>query len=1031
MKKILLALWILTVTSVTFSEKLTISDFSPGLNTKSAKTQLLPGQCYDVQNLLFDEKPRSAVTRSGTVEISSFPEGGEICDKLWELNKPNGERYLIAQVGDTLYFTVNETEWTVLRTGLSHLIFPLQMAIWEGKAFFTNGINYPFYFTGNLFDDVYYKELELGFLKGRYILADKNKLLIGGTLSQPNGIFYTETGLEDPADVDSWAADNYEVVGNDEGDYLTGMVACENDVTLALKRYSTWGLFGYGNPINIGGLSIMDWSIIRIDPNKGCLFQESVASYRGSKIWLSHLGLVSYNGVKVEDQIDYFVEPDFKDCTNLDGEYYYLQLNDSTDFGAGAYVNMPEDINELKLKEYKFTWEEDYLAEGTNSNTLVTSNYVKLATSTVADTGRVDYADYTLTHTVQTILNKRRAHAYIAEESRWYFKENVYPMNEELEGYTTSDYYRQWYNVTESTFSIQMATKKEAEYDRYGVLTLYDDKEDLFTSDPQFIYKFSAVSGDGIDVQGITMTADFILEDLVFYYNNNTHNEIFVQNLTLNQKMTITCTDVNGKEHITIADLNTATISSMRLKEHYSDEISISPIIDFGGTGRTMTIDIDTPENIKEIEVKIHHTFEDSSVSKWSDIAGLMYFWLKYKADITPIYDLYLTENTSEPVYESSGYYQSVSTNISGVTNNVEYGYLDYDIDNDYELYQTTVALQIRTSTDNNTFTAWLPIDSTSTLITCAPGTYVQWGATLTAGLTNSTFTPKINWVKVKAIEPAGYWTSKKYNVGKVDGGWYYLVTDDDADSQTLIYYIKLGTSTTDLDYTAWSTIETGDLITGTTNETWAQFKSSHTTDNGSQNPTCNAINAIYAPVSAPVFPSAINIDGRYLIAISSSGTENTKVMVLDKQGNWTKFTGWQVNDFTKFGNSYYYADNAQSKIYKLDPDATDDDGTPITSEWKGVYNFFDFTYDKSLNFISIVGPHQDSGYLYTKYKVAVSSIEYSSGINIEGDYRFRHIISVEKSKVQYFEIIHKSTAPVVEINGMDLHFTTDTEIRQ
>jgi hypothetical protein len=998
-----------------------IRDFRQGLFTKVAKNLVPSGGCYFAENVLWDET-LGIKTRDGYSVLSTTD-----CTKIFYFPKSNGEKYLIRQAEDRLYFSLDKgSNWTKIRNDMNSRYSNLQYAIFNDVIYFVNGIDYPFYFEGNqtYTNGLYYDEIQNKWLIGKHILADKNKLMIANTASQPNVIFVLIEGA-DPADEDNgWNPALYQPVGEKA---ITGMASHKNLITLVFNRDETWGLIGYG--VQIDG--VPTWSVSNISTIYGCPYIESLSDYKGYLTWLSKDGIVYYNGSEVREELDTNVENLFEDCNNLGGEYSRWSQNNTSDFDDGTASNINTEINELKLEEYEFIWEN--LTSGTFSNTEDKGSHIALSTTTQRVATKLDlrtsgfstdiysYASFNMRkfdlpeyYDNSTFIDYNPATAFT---TGFGVEGRIISLDEGASGYNNEAF--MYDRVEENTEFASSASELKNGAKDATIMTSQYSASDRYSILPYFVYnipiyeseqgayverlEFSASSSLGrISYTGLykPVSVQFYLRCVLYVEFEAPEYNATLPVVTIMRKGF----DPTGANQYDEAIYN----SSEDLKFNL-----------FGG--RRVT-------NLKLI------FFIDDDISGWQTMAGFPFnVSITCPVSISPVRDVTVYYRDTDHVYNSSGWFVSDSTRMA--TNNIKWGnaYVDSEYDSsaaDYDVYGTSLTVGIQSSTDGSTWSSFQILTSTIQPITVPDGQYMRFSSTYTTKFT--TQTPKLFSVTVEGRQSTGTWISKQYNIGKCDGGWSYFIADDVTyTGDAISYFAKMATASASLDDQQWESISSGELLSGltsgTTSNTWIQMKSSFTLNSGTNTPTCRSMVASYASESIPITPVGTNLNGRYLIGIATeSTTANDIVMVLDKNTSWTKFT-YNVVDFCDYGYSKLFTNS--SAVYELDSGTTDA-GTDIVSVVKRCIPFNCYTFDKWLMKIFTAGLYQSSGSLQVKYTEENASTEYGTD-NIDygtANQRFRHEQPVNKSAVQDFTIVHRSTSSPYEIHAIDLWYETKKE---
>jgi len=792
------------------------------------------------------------------------------------------------------------------------------------------------------------------------------------------------------------------------------------------------------------------WEIVKLNSNYGCLYQESIAVDKDTLKFLSHVGVVEYNGSNVVD-IDLPVENIFQSCNNLTGEYNQLNLTSYADFNQGTYNDTKERFNSLTLNDYEFTWNEDYWSVGVDSNTMDKFGLLMITTTTEPTVTHIDNISLTVfaQHYTDalgyyyngdqpgTIEQKKVTSPIIGQplhirmDNPYQDVANMYDTDADSE---TSHAKFVNGNLGQNLYAGYVCNPK-------GV-----DTPNIRKALPQYSWLLPVTNSAGEYVDKVRFTGVIDFDRPVFF---GVHNYVEnIDNLLINTEIYCYATArfiyaVNNESIIINKILKRRRLSTVPgftldgtrafppgkffseaqvtdavLEDNLTDNVFevFNPRPDLKCSSVWLSIKFDTKNPLTGTE-----TMRDFG----SGIYGInVTYMLNHTASVPIVYDVSLYGHSNNQVYKSDGYYTSVSTNIGGATNNLEWGMGTFRY-NDDDGETTSMTNFVRTSTSAiGEWSSYQKFTSTHELIdTGTNGDYVQFKSSFST--TDTSNTPILDHVTVRAVEPIGYWTSAQYNVGQVKGDWSYFVAQSSIPSNSTVnYWIKVGTSATDLDYTSWSSISTNELITGTTNENWIQFKASATVNTGQYNPEIYSISALYAPESAPVTATAISIKDRYFIGIStiSSGTSNDIVMVYDKNGAWTKFT-YDAVDFTKFGNEYYFTDG--TKIFKLD-DTANDDATDITSEWKKRLDFKLPSRDKHIDKIYTIGAKQTSGTLTLRYNIENNTDDNDITIDMSGTGILSHKSNIPShSGVKHFDLIYRSVSPL-ELHKIYPYFSVE-----
>lgn len=987
--------------------------FDAGLITRMSANQLPYGQgtgnpCSDASNVLFDEKPGSIVSLGAASAGYSLIYSTTNVREITEYLKSNGIRQLIKHFEGTVqYSSDNGATWANITTGLKWELNRVRFTVYDDKLWITDGITDVGAWNGTTYETYSFIP------KGKYIDVDKNKLFIANTWVDLTSVHYNSEGT-DPTMEESWDWHNFENTGFKDGDIIMALAVYKNQL-LSLKEFSTWGILGYSPEI---------WRVTKLNSNYGCIDQDSVSIDKNILKFFSREGLKGYNGSQIID-IDFAIEDKVFDSINISGDAQnsFLNINNGADFDAGTYSDIDEGVNELRLQSYSFTWNESTF-DGTHSNTQERKGYIGLSTTTQQATARVGITDVSISEpVVQTHLPYGAKVIYAGGwlENAVVSLENYYPP--ELTSLAGS-YYTNWQNISQFADNTRKATRVGDQ--RWGSMKTHRRNTTLDLANPTFIYEIPIVDQtNGIDLENIVFQADFVLGEIRGDWHNFDRHIAYLDGQGIEQGLNITITDINGNINTYYKFLQRRILSRYRMNPGISriNESLVSTLTRTPelNSGNTVTWDYTSGVNVTHIKVEVIHKYLGNwGLLAWRDLEVI----LSFPVDVSPVYDLYCTEQTSDEIYNSTGYYLETSTNIGGVSSNVKFGKVIIDTENDYATYGTTATYQVQSSEDNLSWSAFEVIQGSYTNLSVADGQYVRFGSTFTR--TTSTSTPKLYSFEVNARKPVGYWTSKKYNLGKV-AEYQYYIAEDDTDGATISYFIKIATGSNAIDTMAWSAITSGanidTLLSPSTNHIWVQTKSSYTITNAAtQNPITSAITISYAPNAVPIVSPSISFKDRWHIAIATDSSGNYTMLVYDKNGAWTQFNyGRPILDFTRYGKDCYFSSN--DGIYKM-YDGEAFNGNAITSSWEKVF-LPDGSYDSHLNYIHVWGQEQSDGALYVTYTIENSTQEFTSSnldVGTDGDiFRKMQPSGFTKSPASYFTVELGSTAPW-EVNGLNIH---------
>ena len=192
-----------------------------------------------------------------------------------------------------------------------------------------------------------------------------------------------------------------------------------------------------------------------------------------------------------------------------------------------------------------------------------------------------------------------------------------------------------------------------------------------------------------------------------------------------------------------------------------------------------------------------------------------------------------------------------------------------------------------------------------------------------------------------------GTYTSQTLNAGTSWGSWGNFTADETKPSGgTIVYYGQGGGSTTTASVAVKTVLTNGSPINISTGP-YIVVTSSLSRTSSTVNPLVNSIGISYNTSSALKQPFAIDYNDNYMIAVSTntSNNDNNVVLVLQSNGEWTRFNGSGMN----WGSTFVYKNNLYScdskdtgKVYRQDVENSySDDGTGYESYYcSKIFNF-------------------------------------------------------------------------------------------
>lgn len=937
----------------------TTNDFTGGLNTKYSENLIGANQCADAENIFFDET-LGFKTRFGSTAIAESPVAGKEILKSWQYKKTNGERYFIAQVEGSVYATADLENWTTIKTGLKWQLNSLQMAVFQDKAFFTNGIDSVFYWDGSGTAD------EISDLSsGKYIAVFNNKLFLANFYDNASRVQFSEDG-EDAWLSASWKASSYEDAGYEDGDIITGLYPYKQFL-LIFKERSIWAIVGY---------SWDSWSISKLTGEFGAVSQESIVEDKGTVKFLSADGLMEFDGASFR-KIDYLVDDIFLDCDNLKGQVNYWQNTSDDDWASGTDENL-DITEEIKLEELDKVWSSSdtyptAFSSGTFSNIDNSSDDLVLhSTGTSFEEISVDIIT---DNTVKMVgssgawgwLYDSRVGPFASNGDEYFLRNNVgngewwsLLGNAIDDDNTTGAYKMTGYDYVYPQVCFGGYTHK-------ANLTQYKFRVNSY-------YNFSLMPSSIEKITKVSVKADIEYPSSIYFdifYSSGTFDKEIYINTYL--QATINFKDGGSSDYsklIAQSHLDTlGTDWEQGLKRWSSSPTTVKRYYE----GNTIELPVNREnEDVQSVEVRIMSQGSQTGTEWWR-------FYSLNQVKLLKLYEINLYAPLSKTIYDSAGTY---TTEIHDFGKQVYLSTFTASVINDYEQNGTTITFKIKTSSWSATLAGetWTDLpNGTMPDSSLSPCRYAQILSSFST--TMSSYTPVLQSMELKAIASTGTWTSPEFHTNKIAGGWkYFIAMATVPTSTTATYSVRTATSSATLATASWDTVDSGELLDSglhPSTHTYYQQKVYFTTTAGNKNPTVESLTQTYVPEQDVVIPAATSINNRYYIAISTDSSENNKlVMCYDKNNAWTKITGWDVNSFGDFSNDNYYVSD---KIYKLDDTLSTDNGNSITSKYEKYFDFNIPYLDKHLRYVYLTG-RKDEGTFELEYKTVGTTATYTMG---------------------------------------------------
>lgn len=924
------------------------------LNTNKSPNTLYLNQFSKTTNFLFDEKPGSALSR-GEAGAGYSLVSSTVCREMWPYQKSSGQlRLMIHHEGRLAASADHGRTFFNIASGFQWNLNWLHAVTFDDLFLVSDGMTKAGIYDG-------YEWTEYDFIPKCKYWTVYNNMVIGANSSDIPAGLYWSMPRGDITEEETWPKKNLEIIGGKSGDKITAVIVYRGKLVIFFE-YSMWEASGT-NPAT--------WRIRQLSPNYGARSQESVTIDKELLKFVSYNGLKGYNGNSI-GPIDTSIKSDILDSNNLKGEYSYVTLTHTSDFKSLISTGITVENSELHNTEYETQWKGTDL-DGTLSNVAYNSGMIQLSTTT------------------QTTLTTYTRNSPYGE---WQFT-----------GYN----YRDLIDDNAGNYTDTCAIKQDTAYIKSNHPAMYLTFNTGAIKLKQLNLKLSANMYAYItaDVKGQKRSSKYNARRIIRHNTLAANSVITYVYAKVDLLQEDGIYDVTSIPEILVASAGTPAASS-------SGEINIHKYSSWFGssyrsTGRWTAayagavVNALTFNNIKARydTVGLRVTFRatatrQDNIGSFYEFSSLKYSATDWGFNIDRVFDATIKYSATDNVYNASGSAALASKEISDYTVNIGTVVINYGTEAyNYEILGTSATVYLDTSNNGSDWNGYekIIIDTNT------------WTG-YTAGLSGKYIRPKIMFatndtdqtarftdIFVNSSNQNGYFKSESIVAHKLTGGWYYFLSDDNeaGDIEYSVYFstYQLGTEPPD---SGFSNIESGSLLSGTTNQNFLWYKVESTNTIGGQVSKVRSLTFIYIPDETPVEATMMSFNDRLHVALSTpTDTNNSTIYVEDKNSNWTTYElgCGNVISFCKFGKDMLMTNGAS--IYKM-YDGSDDAGVAITSTLEKVFAF-DYSYDSRLKYIYTIGQTYISGALNVQYSIENTTNTYSAAnIDSGSPGRYRHM---------------------------------------
>lgn len=246
--------------------------------------------------------------------------------------------------------------------------------------------------------------------------------------------------------------------------------------------------------------------------------------------------------------------------------------------------------------------------------------------------------------------------------------------------------------------------------------------------------------------------------------------------------------------------------------------------------------------------------------------------------------------------------------------------------------------------------------------------------------------------IKVLGFKDSGTYSSAISTYSALSA-WRTFDVDEILNGQTINYYVRTATSAYNVLTSTWTSINSGNVISTTTNK-YFQWKADLATSDTSKTPLIDAVTANYREGDATATRlQMINYKNRLYLTGSTTPANNFNdfVMVKTKSplDNWIPYD-WNISAFTKWNNYLYGGISETANVARFDY-GTNDNGRAINAYWTwGDQHWDRMSYKKNLKEIyAFYLPTQSSANTYIGYSIDGGTTWTDRTINMTGTSAF------------------------------------------
>ena len=331
-----------------------------GINKRLPPQLIRDDEVQDAENVVFDEAPPAANKRFGSKQVIVLP-SGKIARSLFTFRKATGDIFLMAEDGESIFFTKDLSTFTLLKSGFLE-DFEINFVVFQDKLFILNGTTVFQFWNGITSTTTELTATQSGFSfpKGQFGTLLFDRIYVGNTSVNSSEVrvsrFVDDAGVAiTPDNILAWPNALQIPVAQDDGDVITSLKSLFDRVYVH-KENSFWAI------LNVNEGALVPATVINVHPTIGTPMGGSVSVFENFLIFTSRDAIYGHDGRSVRRLSDN-IEPEY---VNLQQQLsFFRKIIDTSqaDFDQGTKTDTETlAIGDVQLESFD-RWNVLYTAD--------------------------------------------------------------------------------------------------------------------------------------------------------------------------------------------------------------------------------------------------------------------------------------------------------------------------------------------------------------------------------------------------------------------------------------------------------------------------------------------------------------------------------------------------------------------------------------------------------------------------------------------------------------------------------------------